>query len=626
VTRVNHSPQRDQAGALGASGGSGLGTTDPAERPALAPTVRLIGELQDSGFVDRQWLVQRDGQFIQVTELLYRLLERIDGRRTLQDIAADVTQVIPRIISADQVGYLVRTRLLPLGLIAPPPGVAGASGQRTRGQQGPSPLRVNLRMKMVGPRVIDPITRVLQVLYRPGLLVPLLVAAVVAHGWLYLGHGVSAAIYQALYTPGLLLAVLAIMLLGGIVHEFGHAAALRRGGGKVRAMGAGFYFAYPAFYTDTTDSYRLGRWARVRTDLGGFYFHLLFALAIIGFYTLTQQEFLLLVVVLVNAEILRQLLPLGRLDGYWVLADLTGIPDLFSQMGPYLRSVLPSSAQRQHKLPRLKPWVTVIFAVYIAVTVPLLVLFFLFLVTRLPTAVAIVRRAAVIQVQAFSLAEYRGDLVGMAASVAQLLIFGLELVGIGVLLYVFAARLLRAAWRRPPARPRNWAAAATVALLLLGFLIVPALPSLSARAPAGTQRLEVPSRLHVVGPVRYAQIPPVGGEHAPVWQNCGFYPTPVPSEQAVHSLEHGAVWITYRPSLPKRQIDLLRRYADHNKHLLVSPFSGLPAPVVVSAWGYQLHATSADDRHVLQFIRAFEFSGQAPERGNPCTGGAGTPR
>src|SRR6185436_4083749 len=108
-------------------------------------------------------------------------------------------------------------------------------------------------------------------------------------------------------------------------HELGHAAALRYGGGYPRSMGAGLYIVYPAFFTDVSDNYRLGRWGRVRTDLGGFYFNLLFSIGLVAVYALTGQEVLLLVVSLANLEILRQLMPLMRLDGYWVLADLTGV-------------------------------------------------------------------------------------------------------------------------------------------------------------------------------------------------------------------------------------------------------------------------------------------------------------
>lgn len=94
----------------------------------------------------------------------------------------------------------------------------------------------------------------------------------------YLVHGTWESIREVLYTPGLMLAVLGLAILAGFFHEFGHASALRYGGGRTQTMGVGLYLIYSAFYTD---SYRLGRWARMRTDLGGFYFHLLFALGVV---------------------------------------------------------------------------------------------------------------------------------------------------------------------------------------------------------------------------------------------------------------------------------------------------------------------------------------------------------
>jgi hypothetical protein len=129
------------------------------------------------------------------------------------------------------------------------------------------------------------------------------------------------------------------------------------------------------------------------------------------------------------------------------------------------------------------------------------------------------------------------------------------------------------------------------------------------------------SREHTLEPVTYAQVPPVGGPHSPVWQNCGFYSQPVANETAVHSLEHGAVWITYRPDLPGDQIDRLRQLAERQTFILVSPYPDLPAPVVASAWGKQLRLESADDPRLEQFVRAFRLGPQTPERGARCDGG-----
>jgi hypothetical protein len=104
-------------------------------------------------------------------------------------------------------------------------------------------------------------------------------------------------------------------------------------------------------------------------------------------------------------------------------------------------------------------------------------------------------------------------------------------------------------------------------------------------------------------------------------QNCGFYSEPVRNETAVHSMEHGAVWITYRPGLPTEQVDKLRELATSKTYVLVSPYPDLPAPVVASAWGNQLRLDSAEDPHLKQIVATFRQGPQTPEPGTPCTGG-----
>jgi hypothetical protein len=129
----------------------------------------------------------------------------------------------------------------------------------------------------------------------------------------------------------------------------------------------------------------------------------------------------------------------------------------------------------------------------------------------------------------------------------------------------------------------------------------------------------------VTTPVDYKQIPPVGGDHNPTWLNCGVYDAPVHNENAVHSMEHGAVWITYQPDLPADQVTKLQDAAKGQSYVIVSPYDGLPAPVVASAWGYQLKLDSASDPRLEQFIRTFEQGPQTPEPGAACVGGTGTP-
>ncbi|WP_199421632.1 DUF3105 domain-containing protein [Actinotalea solisilvae] len=138
----------------------------------------------------------------------------------------------------------------------------------------------------------------------------------------------------------------------------------------------------------------------------------------------------------------------------------------------------------------------------------------------------------------------------------------------------------------------------------------------------GVQTFSDLSASHVQQPVRYEQTPPVGGDHAGAWANCGTYSEPITNELGVHSLEHGAVWITYGSDLPEEQVRQLTELAAENAYVLLSPFDGLPdQPVVASAWGTQLALETADDPRLEQFVVKYQQGEQTPEPGAPCTGG-----
>ena len=122
---------------------------------------------------------------------------------------------------------------------------------------------------------------------------------------------------------------------------------------------------------------------------------------------------------------------------------------------------------------------------------------------------------------------------------------------------------------------------------------------------------------HVTTPVSYPQVPPVGGDHSPLVQPCGAFRQPVPNEQAVHSLEHGAVWVAYRPDLPPADVSRLTALANQT-YVIVSPYPGLPAPVVASAWGAQLRLESASDPRLQQFVAAYRQNPKAPSRAPPA--------
>ncbi|WP_244259390.1 DUF3105 domain-containing protein [Rathayibacter sp. VKM Ac-2759] len=129
---------------------------------------------------------------------------------------------------------------------------------------------------------------------------------------------------------------------------------------------------------------------------------------------------------------------------------------------------------------------------------------------------------------------------------------------------------------------------------------------------------------HVAGAVDYPQTPPAGGPHNSVWMNCGVYDQPVPNENAVHDLEHGAVWATYDPSLPQSEVDALIA-AMPDTYAVVSPYEGLDSPIVLSAWDAQVAIDSPDDPRIDAFVERFWQASTAPEPGAPCTGGIDAP-
>jgi len=136
--------------------------------------------------------------------------------------------------------------------------------------------------------------------------------------------------------------------------------------------------------------------------------------------------------------------------------------------------------------------------------------------------------------------------------------------------------------------------------------------------PEGTKAYAGLLQEHTPDPVTYGQVPPVGGPHSPTWQTCGYYDAPIQTERGVHSMEHGAVWITYSPDLAAGEVALLKGLVDGRTHVLVSPFAGLPSPVVASAWGQQLTLPSAEDARLAEFVSFFEQGPQTPEPGAPC--------
>ncbi|GAA1325457.1 DUF3105 domain-containing protein [Leucobacter albus] len=118
----------------------------------------------------------------------------------------------------------------------------------------------------------------------------------------------------------------------------------------------------------------------------------------------------------------------------------------------------------------------------------------------------------------------------------------------------------------------------------------------------------------------YGMEVPAGGDHSQIWLNCGVYNQPQQNENAVHALEHGAVWVTYDPqAATEADVEALRA-AIPDQYTILSPYPGQPAPFMASAWGAQIQMDTVSDDRLTQFIDRYWKSPNAPEPGASCSG------
>jgi hypothetical protein len=168
-----------------------------------------------------------------------------------------------------------------------------------------------------------------------------------------------------------------------------------------------------------------------------------------------------------------------------------------------------------------------------------------------------------------------------------------------------------------------WGTGGLVVVLLVGLVGYYLIEQSRVSSLDGVTSVAYDGGKHVASTVAYKETPPVGGEHNGYWQACAVYDKPIHNEHAVHSLEHGALWITYRPDLPQAQVDKLKEVAGstgQQEYMLVSPFPNLPSPIVASSWGHQLKLDNPDDPKLTAFIKRYQNGKDTPEPGATCGG------
>jgi putative peptide zinc metalloprotease protein len=412
----------------------------PAWPPRLAEGVELLGEYKDSAYSQPPSLVRRaDGQVIQMSPLLYQVACRIDGSRGPDAIAALVSDDLGRSLTADQVRYLITAKLLPLGVVA--------AGGVPRALPKANPLfSLRARGTLLPERIVNLVGVFLRPLFRWPVVVAVIVSVAAVDWWLFAVHGLGGGIQQVLHDPVDLLAVLGLSLVAAVFHECGHATGCRYGGARPGVIGVGIYLVWPSFFTNVTDSYRLSRVGRLRTDLGGLYFNLIFMLALAGIYVATSSQVLLLVIAVTHLEMLDQLLPFVRFDGYFILSDLIGVPDLFARVVPIVKSALPAG-RRDPRVAGLRRSARIVVTGWVLCVIPLLLFTVGYLLLYLPGVDRALWRSARMQAHLMSAAVVGHHYVVAAADAIGAVLVVLP--GAGSLYIVIGlARRLTALGRR----------------------------------------------------------------------------------------------------------------------------------------------------------------------------------
>jgi putative peptide zinc metalloprotease protein len=495
----------------------------PLAGPRRSDGLELLGETQGSGYVESTFLVRReDGQVVQLSQLLYVTLEHLDGRPAAV-VADQVSAAVGRGLTAEGVDFLVEHKLGPLGLVAAPTSAEAAATEAARAPDAVLTLAGRRTLVPAGP--VDRLARLLRPLFW-SVTVVLVVEAAVAGDWaVFARHDVGADVTTVLTHPAQLLVVLALMVSSMLFHEVGHATGARYGGARPGVIGMGLYVVWPAFYTDVTDAYRLNRAGRLRTDLGGVYFNLVFLVALLGLYEWTGAPVLVMAAILTHLEILQQLLPIVRLDGYFIMGDLVGVPDLFRWVKPILTSFLPGH-WHDPQVRRLRGWVRWAVTGWVALVVPVLAVNVWVLVTTGPHLLATTTSTLRDSAGLLSLQLHTYAVVPAVVTALSMVALSLPLLGLWVMATRVAGRLRRALGALAARGPRQRAG---VVLAVTAVAVAVAVTWLPDPQPVSATPAPAPSSVPVPATPSSSPVPPTpSAASAPAPTVTSTAPDPAP--------------------------------------------------------------------------------------------------
>ncbi|WP_186382312.1 hypothetical protein, partial [Amycolatopsis rhizosphaerae] len=409
--------------------------------PTLTPGTALLGVYEGGGYDEPRYLVSRgDGQMVLISRMLNAVASALDGKRSLEQVAEEASRHYGAELNADAVRYLVENKLRPLGLATM--GVPDAPAPK------PNPLlALSLRFVLMPAWMVRRVAALFAPMFRPPVIVLVLATLLAMDVWLLVTGRVGASIHLSVGSPGLMLTIMGVVLAGTLFHEFGHAAGCHYGGGKPAQIGVGVLIVVPAFYTNVNDAYRLDRRGRLRTDLGGIYFNAIFAVFLGALCLWTGFPALPAIIVMIHIQMMQQLLPLVRMDGYYILGDLVGVPNLFEQIRPIIRhSLLRKPPERA--VTNLRKKTRVVITTWVSLVVPALVLALVNLAIFVPSYFRSAVQGMSVYYREGLAAFDNGSVSGVLLALLSVIILLVPWVGISTMVVRTTAKIVFAVNRR----------------------------------------------------------------------------------------------------------------------------------------------------------------------------------
>jgi hypothetical protein len=492
---------------------------EAAERPKLAQSTWLVGQLDESALVNPPWAVERAKLgYIQMGELAYHVAEQADGERTVGEIATAVTASLGRPVSAGDVQALIHTVLVPRGVVtvqggptqdgtgpdggllldAPPrPDGRNLDGRSLDGQNGsgrgrgprPGPSRPPPRERVIGRASLERLAAVLMWLLWPPVMLVVLGLSLAALSWLFAFHGLAGAVAEALTVPILLPVALLLALVAAGLGALGPMTALYSAGAQIERLRITPSLRQPGLTLDVTDDYGLSRAARLTVDAGGIYLQTVAALVLCLIGMFGGAEFLFLTVTLVTINILRLLLPFGRAGADRLLADVLLVPEPLLYAEQAMERLSPGNRELARTLPPLKRWGTVTIALYLVAAAVVLLLAGLVVLYAMPTVLASTVAALVAHVSDALGSLGERDAVRFFGGLLDVIVLTLTAFALAVAIVVGVGKLAAGvwAWSQTSTRRRLLAMAGACMALLLMIVFWAPVPRASAAGPPGTR-------------------------------------------------------------------------------------------------------------------------------------------